>query len=202
MIQFSKHSFSHAGLGGKAFLGTLIVLLAFGMLIVYREGIFSSFAEVSAPQADIHQENQVILYADNALNKDEVWAKRYYYGMRTWGIRGSGKVESGRMCLAPFPRESGDYLVSIDAVFEHDGSPALRLSIDGEVLYRGQLPYAENYLDCEKRGMPGTVALGTFHINAGAQICVWGESVYECGEKGAYMLWERLRFVRENKAQP
>ncbi len=150
--------------------------------------------EVEAPPSNQVANDEIILFAENSDGHDPAWEKRYYYGLRSWGIRGSGKAESGQIWFNSFPGATGEYEIVLKAVLEHDGSPPLKLSANDLTLYEGNLPYHDGHLDCEKRGAPAERSLGVHPIASGAKISIWAESTYECGEKGAYMLWEKLIF--------
>lgn len=140
--------------------------------------------------------HDVILRADENTGHDKQWTSRPYYSRRTWGIIGSGKKEQGNIWFDSFPGESGKYEVFIDAILEQDGSSHYALYLDDTEIARGRFPYPDGKRDCDARGRVGVVRLGTHHIEKGAKIKVWGQSVYECGEKGAYTLWYALRFTK------
>lgn len=177
----------------------LLILLACLVLVLLWATPVSAFLDTillrleSSPSNQV-QDTSIVLYAENSDGRDPAWEKRYYYGLRSWGIRGSGSPESGKIWFASFPGKSGRYEVTLNAILEQDGSPPLRLSANDEVLTESRLPYLKGRKDCAARGAVGTFSLGTHEITQGSKISLWAESTYECGEKGAYMLWDKLVF--------
>ncbi|MCB0325011.1 MAG: hypothetical protein KDD69_15615 [Bdellovibrionales bacterium] len=169
-------------------LGLLLILLVLltGVTIVASWGRAAS---------DPVPQGAIVLAADSNDGHDPAWEKRHYYGKATWGIRGSGKVEAGEMWFSAFPGPSGEYRVSLDVIAEQDGSPPYRVLAENVVLSEGVFPYPSGARDCDARGRPMELDLGEHRIEHGSKIRVWGQSVYECGEKGAYALWYRLVFT-------
>jgi len=165
-----------------------IALLAAGL------GYFLFGAEWSSSRT--LEPNQILLRAGDNNGHDPVWKKRHYYGLATWGIRGSGKVESGKIWFDGFPGDSGYYDITMGALFERDGRGAYRVVAGERTLQEGEFPYYQGTKDCNSRGGQGNLSLGRHWIEKGEKITVWGESIYECGEKGAYTLWYELLFTR------
>ena len=167
-------------------LGLLILLGA----IVYRPYLFAT------PVSNAIEKGIVLLRAGAHDGKDAPWRRRPYYGLKTWGIRGSGSPESGYIWFDEFPGATGDYHIVLKAIFEQDGSPQYALFAGRRVLKRGRFPYAKGKKDCEARGMPSSLYLGIHRIEQGEKISIWGESTYECANgNGAYVLWEELVFT-------
>jgi hypothetical protein len=173
----------------------LIAIDFYGVRTALSAGFSQVLARTQPAAANVVSPEQVILYAENHSTKDPAWAKRYYYGNRTWGVRGSGSVESGTISFDAFPGASGNYQIELSAIFEQDGSPPLRLLAGGVELFSGNLPYLNGHLDCSARGAARVLPLGVHHIEKGSRIDLWAQSVYQCGEKGAYMLWDALIFT-------
>jgi hypothetical protein len=138
---------------------------------------------------------QIVLAAGDNDGHSPAWTKRHYYGLNTWGIRGSEKSEEGEIWFSSFPGPSGRYEVQLSGVFENDGSPHIAVYAGEKALFTGRFPYPSGKKDCSARGERGMLVLGTHNITHGEKIRVWGRSVYECGEKGAYSLWDRLLFT-------
>ena len=129
-----------------------------------------------------------------------MWQKRHRYGRATWGIRGSGKVESGLIWFDHFPGESGEYRIILRGVFEQDGAPFYAVRAGGRTLAEGRFPYLTGKLVCDGEGAPGKLDLGVHRLNRGEKVALWGKSIYECGSHGAYTLWDRLVFIRQTSA--
>jgi hypothetical protein len=161
----------------------LSLFLAVGALILHLQA-----------QADVPA-GAIALSADNNSDHDPVWEKRHYYFKPSWGIRGSGEVEGGSIWFDSFPGEDGRYLVEIETIAEQDGSSPLKLYSGESLLYDGRIPYLKGVRDCNARGGALKLDLGEHQIKKGEKIRIWAESVYECGEKGAYALWYRLVFT-------
>lgn len=170
-----------------------IIFVAFAA-VLYQP--FISWWQLAESAQNTVSKDLVVLHADHHDGKDEVWERRYYYGKRTWGIRGSGTPETGKIWFDHFPGESGTYSLRLDTVLEHDGRPAIAVLADETTLVQLKFPYFEGTHDCAKRGGPGSIELGTFRIEKGQRITLVGSSVYECGKNGAYGLWDALSFTR------
>jgi len=157
--------------------------------------LHSAVAIASEPAAS----KRIVLWAHQADGRDPVWQSRPRYGLKLWGIRGSGRVESGSVWFHSFPGESGPYRIVVRGVFEQDGRPFFQLTAGGRLLQRGRYPYLKGSLVCGGQSGPGKLDLGVHQIRRGDRIEFWGESVYECGPHGAYTFWERLVFIPEKK---
>ncbi len=149
-------------------------------------------AEVALP------EGALVLSADENSGHDPVWEKRHYYLKPSWGIRGSGLVEGGSIWFDSFPGPDGSYLVELGTIAEQDGSSPLKLFAGDDLLFDGRIPYLKGKRDCNARGGARTQNLGVHTIEKGSRIRIWAQSVYECGEKGAYALWYRLVFTPQS----
>jgi hypothetical protein len=148
----------------------------------------------------------IVLKASKHAGRQTVWQKRSAAGKATWGIRGSGESESGKMWFNSFPGSSGEYSVKFGVVLEGDGRSEFKIFVDDNVLKSGKFPLACSQLECsiDKRRCPPKavyLSLGHYNIPQGSKIVVWGKSVYPCGPKhGAYCRWFELRF--EKMEQP
>jgi len=158
--------------------------------------ILSSFILIAQTKNALSA-SSVILKADDNDGHDEQWKSRPYYFKNTWGIRGSGKVEEGNIWFNSFPGDSGSYSVVIHTILEQDGSPHFSLKIGGDDAYNGRFPYLKGEKNCDKRGAKGSIELGEHFIKKGQKITIWGRSIYECGEKGAYALWHKITFTKK-----
>jgi hypothetical protein len=152
---------------------------------------------LNGPAENETTDSLVVLRPDSRDGADPGWQRRYYYGKPSWGIRGSGKPESAELWFESFPGPSGRYQVSLGAILEADGCAPFRVRVGKSNLFDGKLPYFGGKKNCEIRGGPQELPLGTHDIAHGERVSVWAESVYECGEKGAYGLWYELRFRRQ-----
>ncbi len=177
-----------------ALLGAGLLALLFTATPVsgLLHGLFLTMEPAPSNQV---KDTEVVLYAENSDGHEAVWERRYYYGLRSWGIRGSGVPEDGTIWFDSFPGPSGRYEVKLSAVLEQDGSPPLRLYQNQTVLHDMKLPYLHGQKNCEERGAPRVVSLGTHALTHGSKISLWAQSTYECGEKGAYLLWDKLLFT-------
>jgi hypothetical protein len=142
----------------------------------------------------------VVLAADRHDGRDETWARRPAAGQPSWGIRGSGEPEAGRMWFDAFPGPGGRYRVELGAVLELDGDPAYRVSVAGAVLGQGTYPHSCGVLLCNatRAECPDRAVhldLGEHEIARGARVEVWGRATYPCGKHGAYTRWYEVRFV-------
>ena len=159
-------------------------------------------ADLGPEPSRIVQDNMVVLPAGTYDDKDEVWTSRPKGGKRSWGIRGSGYAEAGRMWFDGFPGETGRYKVELGVVLETDGDPEYRVSSGGTVLDEGRYRYACEVLLCgatpeECPFKPRYIDLGVHRIETGERIEVWGRSTYPCGpEHGSYSRWFELRFTK------
>ena len=173
----------------------IIALLLLGTAALQFEKLKDVWQATDSSAENTLTPELIVLRAENHDGKDEVWQARHYYGKRTWGIRASGKPEAGAIWFNAFPGDTGEYVVTLYTVLEHDGQPKIQLRAAGKSLFEGSFPYHEGYLDCDKRGAPGSLPLGTHQITKGEKIELIGTSVYECGKQGAYALWYELRFT-------
>lgn len=173
----------------KLFFYIAVGLIGISTLAVY------SFAGPRFKSSAPTSTKVISLYADKSSGRDPAWKKRHKYGLRTWGIRGSHKVESGNIWFDKFPGATGRYRIRLHALLEHDGQGAYRLGAGEQILSQGKFPYALNQQHCGKKGVYQALDLGDHHIEQGSKISLWGESVYQCPEgNGAYTMWERIDF--------
>jgi hypothetical protein len=188
--------------GGR--VGKLTIAAAVAGVAVFMALVFfgNRQADSGPDSTRIVQDNMVVLPADSHDGKDEVWKSRPRGGKRSWGIRGSGYAEAGRMWFDGFPGESGRYKVELGAVLEADGDSEYRVSAEGTVLGEGHYGYACEVLLCgatpkECRYKPRHIDIGEHWIDKGETIEVWGRSTYPCGpEHGSYSRWFELRFTK------
>lgn len=166
-----------------------ILLLGLSLIVLTLAFVLHFQAQAAVPAGAI------VLSADANSAHDPAWEKRHYYFKPSWGIRGSGEVENGSIWFDSFPGEDGRYLVELDTIAEQDGSSPLKLYSGENLLYDGRIPYLKGVRDCNARGGALRLNLGEHQIEQGSKIRIWAESVYECGEKGAYALWYRLVFT-------
>lgn len=162
-----------------------ILLLALGLLLVLT---YTSCGGGGS--------GQTVLFADQNDGHDEVWEPRRFFGLSSWGIRGLGYPEGGEIWFNSFPWESGVYDVSLHAGLEQDGSAYYSLRAGERVLSTGRIPYLNGYLDCDAPGLAQIIPLGRHTFTQGERIALWAESTYECGDAGAYAIWESLVFTR------
>lgn len=184
---------------GKLTIATVVV----GVALLVGVVVFSDRgANFGKQPTRIVRDNIVVLPAASHDGKDEVWKSRPKGGKRSWGIRGSGYPEAGRMWFDGFPGESGRYKVELGAVLEADGDPEYRVSAEGTVLGEGHFGFACEVLLCgaapeECSYKPHHIDLGEHWIDKGEPIEVWGRSTYPCGpEHGSYSRWFELRFTK------
>jgi hypothetical protein len=147
------------------------------------------------PEDEVVAAEAVVLKAENASGHDPAWERRWRGKIRTWGIRGSHKVEEGEIWFDKFPGKSGVYDVELGAFFEQDGSPFYRVTAGDRILGEGQFPYLTGARDCKGKGEAKHLRLGRHTIRQGERITIWGRSVYECPDmNGAYTLWHSIIF--------
>lgn len=175
-------------------IGYAKYILGFVGLLIFFAAIFLVFFDGAASEPV--PANTLVLLASENSGHDPAWEKRHYYGRKTWGIRGSGVPEDGNLWFDAFPGESGTYRVTMGVILEQDGSPHYSLKAGERVLKEGRFPYLKGEKNCDERGAPTRFELGEHFLEKGERISVWGKSVYECGEKGAYTLWHDLRFTK------
>lgn len=125
-----------------------------------------------------------------------------------WGDRDGAvgiKAYTGSgTCDESFPGEAGTYLLVLKAVTEFDGESPYKFSINGTQVASGTYPLSsplgcdcpqENWRDvCPDKDRD--INLGTYDLNPGDTLTVWGDDVYPCGGHGSYTKWRGIEAIR------
>lgn len=145
-------------------------------------------------------ESAIVLEADSSDGHESIWIRRPSAGTDSWGIRGSGRPESGEMWFNRFPGKSGHYRVALGAVLERDGDPEFRVLAGKQILAQGHYDYACGTLLCTKNktvcpDRKSLIDLGVHYLEHDQKVAVWGRATYPCPGHGAYTRWYEIRFT-------
>lgn len=125
-----------------------------------------------------------------------------------WGNRDGAvgiKAYTGSgTCQESFPGEAGTYQLVLKAVTEYDGRSPYKFSINGTQVANGEYPLS-NPLGCDcphdewREVCPDRdrdIDLGTYTLNPGDILELWGDDVYPCGSHGSYTKWRGIEAIR------
>ena len=125
-----------------------------------------------------------------------------------WGDRDGAlgiKAYTGSgTCQESFPGEAGTYQLVLKAVTEFDGKSPYKFSINGIQVANGEYPLSSPLgCDCPKEqwrevcpDRDRDINLGTYSLNPGDILELWGDDVYPCGGHGAYTKWRGIEAIR------
>jgi hypothetical protein len=125
-----------------------------------------------------------------------------------WGNRDGAlgiKAYTGSgTCRKSFPGEPGTYQLVLKAVTEFDGESPYKFSINGTQVANGEYPLSSPLgCDCPKEDWREVcpdrdrdIDLGTYTLNTGDILELWGDDVYPCGGHGAYTKWRGIEAIR------
>ncbi|MEJ2134124.1 MAG: hypothetical protein P8X86_02615 [Desulfofustis sp.] len=125
-----------------------------------------------------------------------------------WGDRDGAlgiKAYTGSgTCRKSFPGEAGTYQLVLKAVTEFDGKSPYKFSINGTQVASGEYPLSSSLgCDCPEDNWREVcpdrdrdIDLGTYDLNPGDVLELWGDDVYPCGSHGSYTKWRGIEAIR------
>lgn len=145
----------------------------------------------------------------SVVSSSEIFVDAFDFNCSSnWGDRDGAlgiKAYTGSgTCQTAFPGEAGTYQLVLKAVTEYDGKSPYKFSINGTQVANGEYPLSSPLgCDCPhddwREVCPDRdrdIDLGTYSLNPGDILELWGDDVYPCGSHGSYTKWRGIEANR------